>query len=152
MIIAGDSSLGAAPNLSNSAFNASLTFDASGFPTNVLAAVQADNGIIFNSLTEGNGTLTIGTTTGGTFTTSRPIAVGNEAATIDVNGNTVTLNGPLITLGYDGVGLGVTSGFSPLTIDDLSSGAAAARWSCRRQARIFMATLSSAMWARRPST
>ena len=124
LIIAGDSSLGAAPNLSNSAFNASLTFDASGVPTNVLAAVQADNGIIFNSLTEGNATLTIGTTTGGTFTTSRPIAVGSEAATIDVNGNTVTLNGPLITLGYDGVGLGVTSGFSPLTIDDLSSGAA----------------------------
>ena len=124
LIIAGDSSLGAAPNLSNSAFNASLTFDAAGVPTNVLAAVQADNGIIFNSLTEGNATLTIGTTTGGTFTTSRPIAVGSEAGTIDVNGNTVTLNGPLITLGYDGVGLGVTSGFSPLTIDDLSSGAA----------------------------
>ena len=124
LIIAGDSSLGAAPSLSNSAFNASLTFDAAGVPTNVLAAVQADNGIIFNSLTEGNATLTIGTTTGGTFTTSRPIAVGSEAGTIDVNGNTVTLNGPLITLGYDGVGLGVTSGFSPLTIDDLSSGAA----------------------------
>ena len=53
------------------------------------AAVQADNGIIFNSLSEGNGTLTIGTTTGGTFTTSRPIAVGNEAATIDINGNKV---------------------------------------------------------------
>ena len=88
---------------------------------------------------------------GRTFTTSRPIAVGSEAATIDVNGNTVTLNGPLITLGYDGVGLGVTSGFSPLTIDDLSSGAAGTLV-LSTPARIFTATLSSAMWARRPST
>ena len=64
-----------------------------GLPDNVTAAVQADNGIIFNSLSEGNGTLTIGTTAGGygtsPFTTSRPIAVGNEAATINVNGNIV---------------------------------------------------------------
>jgi autotransporter passenger strand-loop-strand repeat protein/autotransporter-associated beta strand protein len=121
LIIAGDSSLGEVPTESNSAFNSSLTFDPAGVPTNVQAAVQADNGIIFNSLTEGNGTLTIGTSTSGTFTTSRPIAIGSEAATIDVNDNTVTLNGPLITLGYDGVGLGVTNGFSPLTIDDLSA-------------------------------
>jgi fibronectin-binding autotransporter adhesin len=122
LIIAGDASLGAAPPETNSAFSASLQFNAAGIPTNVLTAVQADNGIIFNSLTEGNGTLTIGTTTGGTFTTSRPIAVGSEAATINVNDNAVTLDGQIITLGDYDIGLGQTTGFSNLTIDDLSSG------------------------------
>jgi fibronectin-binding autotransporter adhesin len=117
LIVQGDTSLGATPTESNANFLSGLMLSA-GVPINVLAAVQADNGIIFNSLTEGNGTLTIGTTTGGAFTTSRPIAIGSEAATINVNGNTVTLNGSLITLGYDGVGIGQTSGFSPLTIDD----------------------------------
>jgi autotransporter-associated beta strand protein len=125
LIVAGDGSLGAAPTETLAQFNASLTFDAEGTPTNVTAAVQADNGIIFNSLSEGNGTLTLGTTTGGTFTTSRPIAVGNEVATLDVNGNTVTLNGPLITLPNDTVGLGNTASFPSLTIDDLSSGGTA---------------------------
>ena len=122
LIVAGDSSLGAAPTETNAAFLDSLTIGAAGVPTNVLAATQADNGIIFDSLTEGNGTLTLGVTTGETFTTSRPIAVGSEAATIDVNGNAVTLDGSLVTLGDDSVGLGQTAGFSPLTIDDLSSG------------------------------
>jgi len=124
LIIAGDGSLGAAPE-SVSTFNSSLTFDAEGVPDNVTAAVQADNGIIFNSLSEGNGTLTIGTSTdeytsASPFTTSRVIAVGNEAATIDVNGSVVDLNGPLVTLGYDGLGLGETTGFPSLTIDDLA--------------------------------
>jgi autotransporter-associated beta strand protein len=125
LIVASDGSLGAAPTETLAQFNASLTFDAEGTPNNVTAAVQADNGIIFNSLSEGNGTLTLGTTTGGTFTTSRPIAVGNEVATLDVNGNTVTLNGPLITLPNDTVGLGNTASFPSLTIDDLSSGGTA---------------------------
>ncbi len=120
LIIAGDGSLGAGPE-TNSAFTSSITLNAAGVPDNVAAAVQADNGIIFNSLTEGNGTLTIGTSTGGTFTTNRAIAVGSEAATINVNDNTVTLGGQLITLGADGVGIGQTAGFSPLTIDDLSA-------------------------------
>jgi len=127
LIIAADGSLGAAPGETLAQFNASLTFDAEGLPDNVLAAVQADNGIIFNSLSEGNGTLTIGTSAGqytgaSPFTTNRPIAVGNEAATIDVNGNVVDLNGPLITLGYDGLGIGETTGFPALTIDDLTGG------------------------------
>jgi fibronectin-binding autotransporter adhesin len=127
LIIAGDGSLGAAPTESISQFYASLTFDAEGVPDNVGSAVQADNGIIFNSLSEGNGTLTIGTTAGqftssNPFVTNRPIAVGNEAATIDVNGSVVELDGPLITLGYDELGIGETTGFPDLTIDDLSSG------------------------------
>jgi autotransporter-associated beta strand protein len=130
LIVDSDASLGALPTESASALYNSLTFDAEGLPDNVTAAVQADNGIIFNSLSEGNATLTIGTSAGeytlggplGAFMTSRPIAVGNEAATIDVNGNYVELNGPLLTLGYDNLGIGETAGFPALTIDDLSSG------------------------------
>ena len=106
----GDASLGAAPTETNAAFLSSLTLNAAGYPTNALSAVQADNGIVFNSLTEGNGTLTIGTTTGGTFSTSRPIAVDGEAATINVNDNIVTLNGSLVSLGANGVGLGNATG------------------------------------------
>ena len=127
LVIAGDGSLGAAPTESNAAFDSSLTLDAQGFPDNVTAAVQADNGIIFNSLSEGNGTLTIGTTAGeftssSPFTTGRPIAVGNEAATVDVNGSYVELEGQLVTLPYDNLGLGYTGGFPAFTIDDLSTG------------------------------
>jgi autotransporter-associated beta strand protein len=126
LVIAADGSLGAAPSETLSQFNASLTFDAENLPDNVKSAVQADGGIIFNSLSEGNGTLTIGTAAGqftaaSPFTTTRPIAVGNEAATINVNGSVVDLDGPLITLGYDGLGLGETTGFPALTIDDLST-------------------------------
>jgi fibronectin-binding autotransporter adhesin len=127
LIIAGDGSLGAAPSETTAQFESSLTLDSAGVPDNVVAAVQADNGIIFNSLSEGNGTLTIGTTAGeftsaSPFVTNRPIAVGSEAATIDVNGSTVDLDGPLVTLGDYGVGLGETTNISNLTIDDLSSG------------------------------
>jgi autotransporter-associated beta strand protein len=130
LTIAGDGSLGAAPGETLSQFNMSLAFDTEGLPDNVTAAVQADNGIIFNSLSEGNATLTIGTAAGqytaaSPFVTNRPIAVGNEAATIDVNGNVVDLNGSLVSLGYDGLGIGETTGFPALTIDDLSSGGSA---------------------------
>jgi autotransporter-associated beta strand protein len=126
LIIASDASLGAAPPLSTSAFNASLTLNSVGFPTNVLKAVEADNGIIFNSLTEGNGTLTIGTATGqftssSPFVTNRPIAVDSEAATINVNDNVVRLNGPLVSAGTNDVALGNADGEAPLTIDDLSA-------------------------------
>ena len=127
LIIAGDGSLGAAPSETLTQFNNSLTFDSEGLLDNAGPAVQADNGIIFNSLSEGNGTLTIGTSAGqytsaSPFVTNRPIAVGNEAATIDVNGSTVDLDGPLVTLGYDELGIGETTGFPDLTIDDLSAG------------------------------
>ena len=121
LIIATDAALGASPPLTNAAFNSSLILNSQGYTTNALTAVQADNGIIFNSLTEGNGTLTIGTTTGGTFSTSRPIAIESEAATINVNGNVVTLNGPLISAGTNDTGLSNADGEAPLTIDDLSA-------------------------------
>ena len=114
LIAQGDASLGAAPTETNAAFLSSLTLNAAGYPTNALSAVQADNGIVFNSLTEGNGTLTIGTTTGGTFSTSRPIAVDGEAATINVNDNIVTLNGSLVSLGANGVGLGNATGVADI--------------------------------------
>jgi len=121
LIINGDAALGAAAP-------SSFTIN----PTSILASVQANNGIIFNSLTEGNGTLTIGTSTGGTFSTNRPIAVDGEVATINLNGNTLTLNttlngqndpnGQIVSLGTAGNGLGNATGISDLTIDDLSSG------------------------------
>jgi autotransporter-associated beta strand protein len=113
LIIAGDSSLGAA-------VPAGATVD----PNNIKASVQAANGIIFNSLSEGNGTLTIGTTAGGgtsTFTTARPIAVDGESATLNLNGYVTTLTGQLVSLGSNGVGLGNATGVSDLTIDDNSS-------------------------------
>ena len=121
-----DAALGAAPTESLSTFNSSLTLNpATGFPTTALAAIQGDNGIIFDSLTEGNGTLTIGGTAGlgaQTFTTSRPIGVDSEAATINVNGYIVSLGGPLVSLGTNGIALGNATGESDLTIDDLSAG------------------------------
>ena len=125
LVIAADGSLGTAPAETNAQFLASLTLDSAGVPDNVDAAVQADNGIIFNSLTEGNGTLIIGTTSGeytasNPFVTDRPIAVGSEAATIDANGSVVYLDGSLVTYGGYGVGLGTTEGFSPFTIDSFS--------------------------------
>jgi autotransporter-associated beta strand protein len=110
LIVANDSSLGAA-------VPAGATVD----PNRVLASVQAANGIIFNSLTEGNGTLTLGTVAGnGTaaFSTARPIAVDGEVATINLNGYITTLTGPLVSLGTNGVGLGNATGTSDLTIDD----------------------------------
>lgn len=110
LIIQSDASLGAAAP-------SSYTIN----PSAVLASVQAANGIVFNSLTEGNGTLTIGTTTGGSFTTNRPIAVDGEVATIDVNGHNVTLTGQIVSLGTAGVGIGNATGVSDLTIDDLSA-------------------------------
>ena len=108
LIIGSDAALGAA--------STGFTFN----PNNALGSVEAANGIIFNSLTEGNGTLTIGTTTGGTFSTNRPIGVDGEVATINVNDNVVTLTGQLVSLGTNGVGLGNATGVSDLTIDDNS--------------------------------
>jgi len=115
LIVANDAALGAAvPN------GATIN------PNNVKTSVQAANGIIFNSLTEGNGTLTFGTTAGNgttTFNTARTIAVGGEAATINLNGNITTLTGQLISLGVGpgGTGVGNATGFSDLTIDDNSA-------------------------------
>jgi len=113
LTIASDASLGAASP-------AGAVID----PNNIKASVQAANGIIFNSLTEGNGTLTLGKADGnGTtaFSLNRPIAVDGETAVININGNITTLNGQLVSLGSNGVGLGNATGVSDLTIDDTSA-------------------------------
>ncbi len=115
LVIANDQALGAAAP-------ASYTIN----PNNILASVQAANGIIFNSLDEGMGTLQIGTSAGngtGTFSTNRPIAVDGETATINLNGFQTTLNGQIVSLGTNGSGLGNESGESDLTIEDTSSSA-----------------------------
>jgi autotransporter-associated beta strand protein len=111
LIVASDASLGAAPTGAVIDLN------------NIKTSVQAANGIIFNSLDEGNGTLTLGTAVGTgatTFTTARTIAVGGETATINLNGNITTLTGQIVSLGVGvgGVGVGNATGFSDLTIDD----------------------------------
>ncbi|WP_158817070.1 ParB-like protein [Methylocapsa sp. S129] len=114
LIVASDASLGAASP-------AGATIN----PNSVLQSVQSANGIVFNSLTEGNGTLQIGTAAGNgtsTFTLDRPIAVDGEAATINVNGYVVSLTGEIASLGTIGVGIGNATGYSDLTIDDLNSG------------------------------
>ncbi len=97
LIAGSDAALGAAPT--GGAID----------PNNVAASVQANNGIVFNSLTEGAGTLRFGT---GFTSTARDIAIGSESATLDPNGNTVTLTGQLASfnLGEGGV--------APLTIND----------------------------------
>ncbi|HEX4198110.1 MAG TPA: ParB-like protein [Caulobacteraceae bacterium] len=114
LIVPNDAALGAAAG--------NFTID----PNNIKASVQADNGIIFNSLTEGAGTLEIGPTAGNgtaTFTTNRPIAVGGETATINLNGYVVSLTGQLVSLGVgpSSDGLGNAIGESDLTIDDNSA-------------------------------
>ncbi len=68
--------------------------------------VRANNGIVFNSLSEGNGTLQINSS----MTLDRPIGVGGETAIINANGNTVTLAGTIVSLDDN------ANGFSDLTI------------------------------------
>ena len=112
LIIASEASLGAAAT--GGAIDAA----------NVKSSVQAANGIVFNSLTEGNAILTIGTTPGNgasTFSTNRPIAVSGEIATININGYLTTLTGPIASFGSNGIGLGNATGESDLTIDDNAS-------------------------------
>ena len=67
----------------------------------------------------------LGTTSGAgtsTFTTNRPIAVGGETATINLNGYITTLTGTIISVGSNGTGIGAATGVSDLTIADTSSG------------------------------
>ena len=95
-------------------------------PSNILASVQAANGIIFDSLDEGAATLQIGTASGAgtaTFATNRPIAVDGETATINLNGYLATFSGTIISLGTNGSGLGNETGASDITVNDTSSGA-----------------------------
>ncbi|WP_158923581.1 ParB-like protein [Acidisphaera sp. S103] len=100
LVAATDNALGAAPT--------GGTID----PNNIVSSVQASNGIVFNSLSEGNGTLRFGTTTGGTFTTARNIAIGQETANFDPNGNTVTLTGNIASYGLG------EDGLAALTVND----------------------------------
>jgi len=116
LIITSDAALGAAAP-------SSYTIN----PSSIVASVEAANGIIFNSLTEGNASLTIGTTSGNgtttTFTTNRPIAVDGEVATLNANGYVVTLTGQIVSVGSDGTGDGNTTGVSDFTINDTSTAA-----------------------------
>ncbi|MDR3664606.1 MAG: autotransporter-associated beta strand repeat-containing protein, partial [Mycobacterium sp.] len=89
--------------------------------TNIASSIYAANGIVFNSLTEGNGTLQISPTVTGTlaspFVLDRPIAVDGEIATINPNGNVVKLTGEIISLGGGGTGIGNATGVSDLSIN-----------------------------------
>ncbi|HTH96607.1 MAG TPA: ParB-like protein, partial [Stellaceae bacterium] len=114
LIITSDASLGAAA-LSNPI---SLS--------NITGGVEADNGIIFNSLDEGNGTIQIGTTASpgtNSFTENRPIAVDGEVAAFNLNGNTLTLTGPLYSVGALSTGISNQTGENDITVEDNSSSA-----------------------------
>jgi autotransporter-associated beta strand protein len=87
-------------------------------PNSILASVQAANGIVFNSLTEGNGTLQTSTS----FSTNRPIAVDGEVANLaPASGTTLTLTGQIVSLGTNGVALSNATGTGDLTINGLSN-------------------------------
>jgi fibronectin-binding autotransporter adhesin len=111
LVVASDESLGAAvPN--------GATID----PLDVQDSVQNANGILFNSLSEGTGTLQIGTASGqytsaDPFVSARPIAVGGEIAELDLNGNVVELTGSLASLSDN------EAGTPDLSIEDTSSAA-----------------------------
>lgn len=119
LIIMADSSLGAA---------AGTTVIST---SSVTAGVETDNGIVFNSLTEGNGTIQLGSSTSpgtNSFTESRPIAIGGEVATFNLNGNTLTLSssqsgGQLYSYGALSAGISNAAGESDITINDTSAGA-----------------------------
>ena len=107
LIVNGDAALGAAAP-------SSYTID----PNNIVATVQAANGIIFNSLTEGNATLE--TTT--SLSTNRPIAVSGEVANLEpAAATTLTLTGQIVSLGTAGTGLGNATGISDITINGASN-------------------------------
>ena len=111
LIIAGDGSLGAA---STGAASVSGCAGANNYSSCIDNAVRATNGIVFESLTEGNGTLQFGTnssSSGSAMTESRNISIGQEVANINMNGNTVTLTGNLFTPNLN------TSGAAPLVVD-----------------------------------
>jgi fibronectin-binding autotransporter adhesin len=110
LIIAGDGSLGTA---STGAANTSGCAGANNYSGCIDNAVRATNGIVFESLTEGNGTLQFGTnTSGGTaMASSRNISIGQEIANFNMNGNTVTLTGNLFTPNIN------TSGAAQLVVD-----------------------------------
>ncbi|MGO4686107.1 autotransporter domain-containing protein [Hyphomicrobium sp. 2TAF46] len=101
LVVSSDTNLGAA-SPSNPAISSIHTAD----------DVRAANGIVFNSLSEGNGTLQINSS----MTFDRPIGVGGETAIINPNGNTVTLAGMIVSLDDN------ANGFSDLTIAKTGGG------------------------------
>ena len=114
LIITSDASLGAAAG--TAAINLSR----------IDASIEADNGIIFNSLTEGNGTLQFGATaTPGvnSFTENRPIGIDGEVANFNLNGNTITLTGEIYSMGAISEGLSNADGEAGITVEDTSSSA-----------------------------
>jgi autotransporter-associated beta strand protein len=100
----GDAALGAARPLTS-------TID----PNNLLASVQAANGVTFNSLSEGKGTLQVSSS----FSTNRPIAVSSESAILSPQGAgiTLTLAGEIVSVGTAGTGLGSATGESDLSVN-----------------------------------
>ncbi len=110
--------------------NADTALGAAGGSTaistsSVTAGIENDNGIVFNSLTEGNGTITFATG----FTESRPISISGEVATLDVHTNTVTLSntnnissGQLYSTGALSSGISNAAGESDITVDDSTGG------------------------------
>lgn len=82
----------------------------------LVSDVEAANGIIFNSLTEGNGTLQLGAS----FALSRPIVLDGETASIDLNGYNLTLNSPLYSAGALGIGLSSAYTETPFQVEDTS--------------------------------
>ena len=105
--VSSDANLGAAAG--------AYTYNAS----TIAADIHAANGIIFNSLSEGAGTLK----TTASFTTFRPIAVGGEFADIDpAAGTTLTLEGQIVSLGVGGgIGVGNATGESDLQFNGAGS-------------------------------
>jgi autotransporter-associated beta strand protein len=85
--------------------------------TAIAAGIEADNGIIFNSLTEGNGTIIITAN----MTESRAIGIDSEIANFDVNSDTLTLTSPIYSMGALSVGLSNADSECGITVEDLSS-------------------------------
>ncbi len=121
LIIAGDSntggSLGAASTGALPVSNGLVTACAGGnnYSGCVDNAVRATNGIVFESLTEGNGTLQFGTTTNQTVSTNRNISIGQEIANIALtSGSSVTLSGNIVTPNLN------TGGAAPLVTSNVT--------------------------------
>src|SRR5580658_2891647 len=122
LIITGDGSLGQASTGPLPVSNGLVTScaGANNYSGCVDNAVRATNGIVFESLTEGNGTLQFGTTTGQTIGSSRNISIGQEIANIGLTQNsTITLSGNIVTSNLN------TSGAAPLVTSSVTGSGSA---------------------------
>jgi autotransporter-associated beta strand protein len=106
---------------SDASFGAASPTGAVIDPHDIASSVQANNGIVFNSLSEGAGALNFNLSTPGTlaapFVLNRPIAINGEVATLNPGGNVVQLSGEIISLGGGGTGIGKATGFSDVTLN-----------------------------------